>query len=206
MFRPFFLIVLLTALLSIIGCNDKSTEPTEENTNYLLPLTVGNTWNYKLYSSSSDFTGQITWTITQKITLSAKEYYLITMTGSFGTNYYVVKNEDDGLFLSRFDSTKGLTSPFFFKYKAQDEETYQYQIPNTDSTLFITVKKQKLSIGNEVYNCYGYINKNFNPYFPFMYFAKNVGLVRHKLVYSYGQGIDTSQYFVYDLQNKVLNE
>lgn len=77
--------------------------------------------------------------------------------------------------------------------------------PDTDSILTITVKKQNLTINNHIYDCYGYINENLNPYFPFMYFEENIGLIRHKLVFVSGSGIDTTHYIVYDLQNKVLN-
>jgi hypothetical protein len=204
MFRTSVLFAVLISTSFFIGCEDKSTEPTEEKTNSLLPLAVGNTWNYKLYNQISDSTGQVNWNVLQKITLDGKEYFLISSTG-FGNGYFVTQTESNGLFLSSYDSVNGFKSPFFFKYPAEDNETYQYQIPNTDSILNITVKKQNLLISNQNYNCYGYINENLNPYFPFMYFAENIGLIRHKLVYNSGNGIDTTHYFIYDLQSKTLN-
>lgn len=203
MFKAFVMFAVLISTSFFVGCNEKSTEPIEEKTNTLLPLAIGNTWNYKLYNQSSDSTGQVIWTINKKIIVDSKEYFLITSTG-FGNNSFVAKLETDGLFFSYYDSTNGFTSPFFFKYPADDNETYQYQMIGTDSILNITIKKQNLLIGNQNYSCYGYINKNLNPYFPFMYFAENVGLIRHKLVYNSGNGIDTTHYFIYDLQSKVL--
>jgi len=204
MFRTSVLFAVFVSISFFIGCEDKSTEPIEEKTNSLLPLAVGNTWNYKLYNQISDSTGQVIWKIIEKISIEGKEYFLITSTG-FADNYFVAQNESNGLFLSIYDSTNGFVSPFFYKYPAEDNETYQYQIPNTDSILNITVKKQNLIIGNQNYICYGYINQNLNPYFPFMYFAANIGLIRHKLVFTTGNGIDTTHYFIYDLQNKSLN-
>ena len=204
MFRTSVLFSVLFSISFFVGCEDKSTQPFEEKTNTLLPLAVGNSWNYKLYNQSSDSTGQVIWNITKKISVNGNEYFLITSTG-FGNSYFVAQNETNGLFLSIYDSTNGFVSPFFYKYPVDDNETYQYQIPNTDSVLNITVKKQNLLIGIQNYSCYGYINQNLNPYFPFMYFAENVGLIRHKLVYNSGNGIDTTHYFIYDLQSKILN-
>jgi len=203
MFRESYLILFLLGILILVACEDKSTEPIEEKTNTLLPLTLGNTWNYKLYNQSSDSTGQVIWTINKKIIVDSKEYFLITSTG-FGNSSLVAKLETNGLFFSYYDSTNGFTSPFFFKYPANDNETYQYQMLGTDSILNITVKKQNLLIGHQNYNCYAYVNENLNPYFPFMYFAENVGLIRHKLVYNSGHGIDTTIYFIYDLQSLSL--
>ncbi len=203
MFRESYLILFLLGILILVACEDKSTEPIEEKTNTLLPLALGNTWNYKLYNQSSDSTGQVIWTINKKIIVDSKEYFLITSTG-FGNSSLVAKLETNGLFFSYYDSTNGFTSPFFFKYPANDNETYQYQMLGTDSILNITVKKQNLLIGNQNYNCYAYVNENLNPYFPFMYFAENVGLIRHKLVYNSGHGIDTTIYFIYDLQSLSL--
>ena len=203
MFREPYLILFLLCILILVACEDKSTEPIQEKTNTLLPLAVGNTWNYKLYNQSSDSTGQVIWNITKKITIDSKEYFLIASTG-FGSSYFACKNENNGLFLSTYDTLNGLKSPFFFKYPANDNETYQYQMQGTDSILNITVKKQSLLIGNQNYNCYSYVNENLNPYFPFMYFAENVGLIRHKLVYNSGHGIDTTIYFIYDLQSLSL--
>ncbi|GAB4132529.1 MAG: hypothetical protein Fur0015_06050 [Ignavibacteriales bacterium] len=204
MFKAFVLLAVLILTSFFVGCNKKSTEPIEEKTNTLLPLALGNTWNYKLYNQSSDSTGQVIWTINKKVIVDSKEYFLITSTG-FGNSSFVANLETDGLFFSYYDSTNGFTSPFFFKYPANDNETYQYQMIGTDSILNITVKKQNLLIGNQNYSCYAYINQNFNPYFPFMYFAENVGLIRHKLVYNSVNGIDTTHYFIYDLQSKSLN-
>jgi len=203
MFRAFVLFTVLFSISFFVGCNDKSTEPIEEKTNTLLPLALGNTWNYKLYNQSSDSTGQVIWNVIKKITVDSKEYFLITTTG-FGNSSFVAKSETDGLFFSYYDSTNGFTSPFFFKYPADDNETYQYRMIGTDSILNITVKKQNLLIGNQYYSCYSYINQNMNPYFPFMYFAENIGLIRHKFVYNSGNGIDTTHYFIYDLQRKSL--
>lgn len=200
MLRILGLLAVLISISFFFGCNDKGIEPIEEKTNTLLPLAIGNTWNYKLYNQSSDSTGQVEWQITQKISVDGKEYYLITSTG-FANSSFVAKMETGGLFFSAFDTTNGLTSPFFFKYPASDNEEYQYQIPNTDSLLNITVKKQNLLINSQAYSCYGYMNKNLNPYFPFMYFAEDVGLVRNKSVYYTSHGIDTTHYFIYDLQN-----
>ena len=39
-----------------------------------------------------------------------------------------------------------------------------------------------------------------------MYFAENTGLIRHKMVYTVGVTIDTTRYFIYDLQNVVLSK
>lgn len=205
MFRVAALFIAFLTFSFFIGCDEKSTEPTEEKPSTLLPLALGNTWNYKLYNQSSDSTGQVIWSVNSIINVDGKDYFLITSTG-FGNNYFAARIESDGLFLSIYDSTNGFVSPFFYKYPAEDNETYQYIIPNTDSTLFITVKKQNLLINNYNYHCYGYINQNLNPYFPFMYFSENIGLVRHKLVFNTGQGIDTTRYFIYDLQNKKLNK
>lgn len=204
MFKAFVLLAVLILTSFFVGCNKKSTEPIEEKTNTLFPLALGNTWNYKLYNQSSDSTGQVIWTINKKVIVDSKEYFLITSTG-FGNSSFVANLETDGLFFSDYDSTNGFASPFFFKYPANDNETYQYQMIGTDSILNITVKKQNLLIGNQNYSCYAYINQNFNPYFPFMYFAENVGLIRHKLVYNSVNGIDTTHYFIYDLQSKSLN-
>ena len=204
MFKAFVLSAILVSISFFVGCDEKSTEPIEEKTNTLLPLALGNTWNYILYNQSSDSTGQVIWNVNNKITVDSKEYFLISSTG-FGNYYFAARVETNGLFLSIYDSTDGFVSPFFYKYPADDNETYQYQIPNTDSILIITVKKQNLLIGNQNYYCYGYINQNLNPYFPFMYFTENVGLIRHKLVFNTGNGIDTTRYFIYDLQNKSLN-
>lgn len=203
MFRAFVLFAVLFSISFFFGCDEKSTEPNEEKTNTLLPLALGNTWYYKLYNQSSDSTGQVIWNVNKKITVNTKEYFLITSTG-FGNNYFAARVESNGLFLSIYDSTNGFVSPFFFKYPAEDNETYQYQIPNSDSTLIITVRKQNLLINNQHYYCYGYINQNLNPYFPFMYFSENVGLIRHKLMFNTGNGIDTTHYFIYDLQSKSL--
>ena len=197
-------IVALLFISFLVGCNDKGTEPIKEKSNTLLPLAVGNTWRYKLYNQSSDSTGQVIWVVDKKISIDENEYFLISSTG-FGNSTIVAKLETGGLFFSYYDSTDGFTSPFFFKYPANDNETYQYQIPNTDSLLTITVKKQNIVIGNQTYSCYGYVNQNLNPYFPFMYFAENIGLVRHKLVYNTANGIDTTHYFIYDLQSESLN-
>ena len=204
MFRTSVLFTVFLSLSFFVGCEDKSTEPLEEKTTTLLPLAVGNTWNYKLYNQSSDSTGQVIWDITKKISIDSLEYFLITSTG-FGNSYFVTRNESNGFFFSGYDSTNGFTWPFFFKYPAEDNETYQYQMIGTDSILNITVKKQNLLIGNQNYSCYGYINQNLNPYFPFMYFAENIGLIRHKLVYNSGNGIDTTHYFIYDFQSNALN-
>lgn len=204
MYRIILSFAFLFSLTFFLRCNDNSISPIEEKTNSLLPLSVGNTWNYKLYSSASDSIGQVNWNIIKMISVNEKEYYLISSIG-LDDKYYVARNETSGLFFSIYDSTNGFTSPFFFKYPAVDNETYQYQIPDTDSILTITVKKQNLTINNHIYDCYGYINENLNPYFPFMYFEENIGLIRHKLVIVSGSGIDTTHYIVYDLQNKVLN-
>lgn len=203
MSKAFVLFAVLITTSFFTGCSDKIIEPIEEKTNTLLPLAVGNTWNYKLYNSASDSMGQVIWTITKKISVDSKEYFLITSEG-FGNKYFAARNESNGLFFSIYDSINGFVSPIFYKYPANDNETYQYQMPGTDSILNITVKKQNLMIGNQSYNCYGYINQNLNPYFPFMYFSENIGMVRHKLVYNTGNGIDTTNYFIYDLHSKTL--
>lgn len=201
--RASYLMSFLLAIAILVGCEDKSTEPIEEKPNTLLPLAVGNTWNYKLYNHISDSTGRVVWEIIQKISVDGKEYYLISSSG-FADNYFVARNETNGLFLSIYDTTNGFVDPFFYKFPAEDNETYQYQMQGTDSILNITVKKQILLIGNQNYNCYSYVNENLNPYFPFMYFAENVGLIRHKLVFRTGNGIDTTHYFIYDLQSLSL--
>ena len=47
-------------------------------------------------------------------------------------------------------------------------------------------KKKILIIAGRSYDCYGYINQNVNPYFPFMYFSENIGLVRkHRTCFYY---------------------
>ena len=204
MFRASALLIASLTFSFFIGCDEKATEPTEEKPSTLLPLALGNTWNYKLYNQSSDSTGQVIWNVNNIMNIDGKDYFLISSTG-FGNNYFAARVETNGLFLSIYDSTNGFVSPFFYKYPAENNETYQYQIPNTDSILIITVKKQDLLIGNQNYYCYGYINQNLNPFFPFMFFAENVGLIRHKLVFNTGNGIDTTHYFIYDLQSKVLN-
>ncbi len=114
MFRTSVLFTVFLSFSFFVGCEDKSTEPLEEKTTTLLPLAVGNTWNYKLYNQISDSTGQVIWNITKKILVNGNEYYLITSTG-FGNSYFVAKNESDGLFLSIYDSTNGFVSPFFYK-------------------------------------------------------------------------------------------
>lgn len=204
MFKTFFYFAALLSFSILIGCNDKSTEPVEEKSNTLLPLAVGNTWNFKLYNQSSDSTGQVIWNVSKTISVNGSEYFLINSSG-FGNNYFAAKNGINGLFLSVYDSINGFTSPFFYKYPAENNETYQYQLDDTDSILNVTVKKEIVKIGNQSYSCYGYINQNLNPYSPFMYFAENIGLIRHKLVFNTGNGIDTTHYFIYDLQNKSLN-
>ncbi len=204
MFRTILLFAFLFSLALLIGCYDNISNPLDAKTNSLLPLAEGNTWNYKLYNQSSDSTGQVTWFITNKISVDGKEYYLINSTG-FGNSYFAAQNEDDGLFLSTYDTSNGFKSPFFFKYPAVDGEIYQYQIPNSDSILNIKVEKQILLIAGKSYDCYGYINQNVNPYFPFMYFSENIGLVRHKLVFTTLNGIDTSKYFIYDLLDMVVS-
>jgi hypothetical protein len=203
MFRTSVFFAAILFISFFFGCSDKGTEPIEEKSNTILPLADGNTWYYKLYNQSSDSIEQVIWIVDKKISIDNKEYYLINSTG-FGNHSFVAKQEADGLFFSLYDTTNGFTSPFFFKYPAKDNETYQYHIPNTDSLLNITVKKQNLLIGGQTYSCYGYVNQNLNPYFPFMYFAENIGLVRHKLVYYTVNGVDTSKYVVYDLQSKSL--
>jgi hypothetical protein len=203
MFKESYLILFLLAIFILVGCEDKSTEPIEEKTNTLLPLAVGNTWNYKLYNQYSDSTGQVIWNINRSINVDGKDYFLISSTG-FGNYYFAARVESNGLFLSIYDSINGFVSPFFYKYPANDNETYQYQMIGTDSILNITVKKQNIIIGNQNYSSYGYINLNLNPYFPFMYFAENVGLIRHKLVFQTGNGIDTTHYFIYDIQSLSL--
>ncbi len=165
MFRAFVLFAVLFSISFFVGCNEKSTEPIEEKTNYLLPLAVGNTWHFKLYSQSSDSLGEAVWNILNKISIDGKEYFLINSSG-FGNSYMVARNESNGFFLSGYDSTNGFLWPIFFKYPAEDNEIYQYQILGTDSILNIKVKKQNLLIGNQNYSCYGYIHINVNPYFP----------------------------------------
>ena len=204
MFRASVIIAVLFSISFFVGCEDKSTEPSEEKTNTLLPLAIGNSWNYKLYTQYSDSTGQVHWNITQTISIDSLEYFLISSTG-LGNSYFATRNEKDGFFFSGYDSINGFTWPFFFKYPAEDNQTYQYQMLGTDSVLNITVKKQILTIGDKSYSCYGYINQNLNPYFPFMYFAENIGLIRHKLVLNTGHGIDTTHYFIYDLQSKSIS-
>jgi len=203
MYRESYLILFLLGILILVACEDKSTEPIEEKTNTLLPLAVGNTWNYKKYNQSSDSICIETWSILNKTSVDDKEYFLITITG-FGNGYLVARSESNGFFLSGFDSTNGFSWPIFFKYPAEENEIYQYQIPETDSILNIKVIKQNLVVNNHNYSCYGYIHLNGNPYFPFMYFAENVGLIRQKLVYNSGHGIDTTIYFIYDLQSLSL--
>lgn len=200
----FFVIILLSFLTA---CNEKSTEPINESTKTILPLAEGNMWNYKIYNETLDSLGAAVWEINRRVIVDSEEYYLIETTG-FGRGYYLAKQQSDGLFLSAYDSTEGFNSPFFFKYPANDNETYQYQIEGTDSILSITVKKQNILIGNKNYSCYAYINHNFevNPNNPFMYFAENIGLIRHKLFYYSVNGIDTTKYFIYDLQNKIINK
>jgi len=204
MFRAFVFIALSFFVTLFFGCKDKSTEPINEKSKSLFPLAVGNTWKYKLSSQSSDSLGIVVWTITKRISVEGKEYFLISTSG-LGSSYFASQNEKDGFSLSMYDSIDGLTSPFFFKYPAVNNETYQYQIPKTDSILNIKVVTQNIQIDNHLYSCFGYINQNLNPSFPFMYFSENVGLIRYKLVYNSGNGIDTTHYFIYDLQSRTLN-
>jgi len=204
MFRIFFSIISVFIIALFWSCNNITSEPTAVKTNSLLPLTVGNSWSYKRYDRSSRPPTQIDWLVTKTITIEGKEYFLIT-TNENGNNYFVARNEDTGLFFSSYDTTQGFTYPFFFKYPADDNEIYNYQPANTDSILTVKVTKQTITLNNQDYNCYSYTNENFNPYFPFMYFSENIGLIRHKLVYFSGnRGIDTTNYIIYDLQNKVL--
>jgi len=203
MFRTFLLVASLIVITFVLGCSDNISTPKIVETNSLLPLKVGNTWNYKIYNRFSDSTGQVNWIITKKISVDGKEYFLISST-TFGNEYFVARNEDNGFSLSTYDTTNGITSPFFFKYPANDNEIYQYQIPNSDSILTIKVTKETIAINNKNYDCYGYTNENLNPYFPFMYFSENIGLVRHKLVFYSVNRIDTTNYIIYDLQNEEL--
>ena len=90
MFRTFVFVTAILAISFFIGCSDNSTEPIAEKSNTLLPLTVGNTWNYKLYNQSSDSTGQVIWVIDKIISVDGKDYYLINSTGfGFGSNSFV---------------------------------------------------------------------------------------------------------------------
>ncbi|MCK6613544.1 MAG: hypothetical protein L6Q47_04855 [Ignavibacteriaceae bacterium] len=204
MYKSFVLLAVLLPAVFFAGCKEQTTEPTREQTNTLLPLALGNSWKYKLYNQSSDSTGQVVWTVDKKIIVDSLEYFFIRTTG-FTNNSYVARIESDGLFLSAYDSLNGFSFPFFFKYPADDNETYQYKMIGSDSILNITVKKQNLLIGNQNYSCYGYINQNLNPYFPFMYFSENIGLIRHKLVWYVGGRIDTTYHFIYDLESKTIN-
>lgn len=211
MLKSIFLFSFFLLAATFWGCKENTTESPSEKTNKLIPLTVGNTWNYKLYNSSSDSVGELIWKISRKILVDDKEYFLIEGAGFFGGDF-VALEQNDGYLLSTYDSINGLTSPFFYKYPADNNETYQYELPDNhyqypgkDSVINITVRKQVITIQNQNYNCYAYINENLTPNSPFAYFAENVGLVRHKLIYVTQNEIDTTNYYIYDLQNKSLN-
>ena len=207
MFKSFVMLLILLSFSFLLGCNEKSTEPIAETANTILPLAEGNVWNYRIYDQSSNSIGQVVWKINKKVTVGSEEYFLIEMNG-FGNGSYLAKHQSDGLFLSSYDSTNVFSSSLFFKYPANDNETYQYQMVGTDSILSITVKKQNLLIGDENYSCYAYINHNLkvNPNKPFMYFAENIGLIRHKLYHYTANGIDTTKYILYDLESKIIND
>lgn len=194
-----------------LGCNENSAESRVDKKNKLLPLAVGNTWNYKLYSSSSDSVDELTWSVSRKIMIDDNEYFLIKGAGLFGGDQ-VAREQSDGFLLASYDSINGLTSPFFYKYPAENNETYQYELPDNqyqypgkDSVISVTVKKQVITIQNQDYDCYAYINENLTPNSPFAFFAENVGLVRHKLVFVTQNEVDTTHYYIYDLRNKSLN-
>lgn len=207
MFRDSSLLILLFLFAFIAGCSEKGTEPSETKKNVLLPLSIANQWNYILYSSVSDSIGQVNWNIEADTTIQGKEYFLIKVSGFISDFYYLARNETDGLYLS-VDSIFASHEKqyFYFKYPAEDNEVYQFTFPDTDSTITVKVKKYSLTVKNKNYDCYGYINENVNPYFPFMYFSVNKGLIRSKAVFMWNGGIDTSSYFIYDLQNMFIQE
>jgi hypothetical protein len=206
MYKFLFLPGFLILVFSLSGCDKEITfEPSTQSQKQLMPLQIGNSWNYKLYNHISDSTGIVNWTVNKKILLDSTEYYFINTAG-FGNSQFLAKNVDGGLFLSMYDSLAGIKSPFFFKYPAENNEVYSYQIPGTDSILNLKVEKSTIILSGNSYKYYGYYNMNFNPYFPFMYFSEDVGLIRHKAVFASPNSIDTSKYFIYDLQNYVINK
>lgn len=196
---------LFLAVQLFTGCNkENTTEPISTTQKSLLPLSVGNTWNFKLYNHTTDSAGQVNWSINSVITIDTTDYYLISSSG-FGTNDFVARKLEDGIVIAYYDSVNGMRGYSFFKHPAENNEVYQFQIPGTDSTVNMKVEIGEMNLAGQVYQFYGYYNLNLNPHHMFMFFSENIGLIRHKTFFVGPQGMDTTKYFIYDLQSYTVN-
>ena len=125
---------LILSLLLIISCTDNPTESSNKKENLLMPLSIGNSWMYevKQYSIFSETYREEVWVVEDTVILQGQEYYLIGVGGS--PLKLLAATLDDGLFFSYYRQNS-LYYPMFYKFPVSNSEKYEYNIPNTDSTI-----------------------------------------------------------------------
>ena len=175
-------IFIMAVSLLLSACKKSPTEPSSQE-NVLMPLKVGNTWNYK-YSRVDPKTGDtlssrmISVSIVGTVTIKGEEYYRFN-DGS------VARNRNDGLIIADYNERTGeLGDITFFKYPAKDGEVY-------DGIKVMT--EQKVSVKAGTFFTYAYIF-TASPYNSTIYIAPGVGIVKTVNFDAEGEGMELVSY------------
>jgi hypothetical protein len=166
------LIVLVTLILTLVGCNDNSTLENELNNNkVLIPLTVGNQWKYNrtFYDSSG--------TVLNRDTILCNVEYDTVFENEkwYKTFWGYLNNKPDGVH-------QYFTNPL-------NVQILQWPFPSSENNSYITGAngiitvisiKENYTTPLKTFKCYHYkiIYDNSNNYEQDYYFCPGIGYVK----------------------------
>jgi hypothetical protein len=172
---------LLLALLILpifIGCESESTtEPKVDGV--IMPITQGNSWDYKITasdSSSSGFEERIlthTMLLQTDTTISNQKWHILK--GFFGPDdSLLIQNTSDGMRVFEAD-----TAALVFKYPAQANTSYS--LPDENNTIKVISTNALVTVPKGQFTCYHYRQERvISPRVTIIdfYLAPNIGIVK----------------------------
>jgi hypothetical protein len=196
------IVISVIVVLLIFSCNSSTDSSDQPETSVLMPLAIGNSWRYLEYQSSSpDKKSDFSLTVSDTFSVDNILLYKLTF-NPHEKDEWLMYQDKSGLYLI----DDGLNLSHYFKYPAENGETYNYYCPYSDSTFNFEVSINHMVVDSSSYLSYGYFNHNLHSLFPFLYFSPNIGLIKHKLIfYNNIATNDTSVMMLWDLTSYALN-
>ncbi|MBX3044975.1 MAG: hypothetical protein KIT33_09505 [Candidatus Kapabacteria bacterium] len=181
--KSLFIAVLF--LFILVGCGESGTKPNNSN-NVILPLAVGNSWQFVYYSTHDLYNDTIkhdrfkTNYVTETITLEGETWYNFASDGKntdlIFTNrsdglYGIFKNRDDHAEIPyHLDSAR-----LGYKYPVILHESY----PNDTNGLYIASTNIKIKTDAGTFNCIKYVPSNYKNVEHYgTYMCPGIGFIR----------------------------
>ena len=185
--KSLFIIAIFVFILA--GCGESGTNPNNSN-NEIMPLAVGNSWKYVMYSThdlNNDSINLFKFTtnyVTEKTTLNGETWYNFASDGR--NSDLIFTNRSDGLYLISKNRNDDAKIPYHidsarlgFKFPVVLHETY----PNDTNGFYIANTNLKIKTDAGTFNCIKYVPskyKNVEHYGAYMCpgvgFIKDVGI------------------------------